>query len=565
MFSVAFLITSSLNAQYFNGNYSTGGRLTNGFSNVPFNSYAAVGNSAEFIRLNASGNATTNKRFVSPPTAPYVFSFNDIKPAPLSSENYGIFGAMTHTSSGVTSPVFMRVSSAGAIGIQTGYLSIGYSGLNFTAADVIPVIGTAPGEYYATGTAVPAATPSSSLIYLTRLNSSGIPSFSFATQLLKSGLPVGAEPKDILVSGNNVFVVGTAFEPTGPTFAFIIQFNRISGSVIRRFRLNVSTSTGINVFTINSIKNSSDGKFYLTGYAKPSGPSSTTPRPLLMKVDLASSSTSAPLIIWAKTYSVLPTASSSFYEASDVDEASGSIYLSVRPFTSPLSEGKILLRLNNAGNLLSASAYNVLGGLNGGAVSSVDATSSKNEVVMFGYTTYSSCCSPVIDKTYIGKARLDGTIPNTPNCPNASYSATASPIALTFVGLTHTSSSISVSPTPLSLNAITLSGGPCSTSTARLAGESEEESIAGEYFAEKKLTVFPNPVNKNEKLYLAVPEQTGSAFIQIFDYSGKLVLSQSIDLTMTEHQINSSELISGVYFLVCKSPKSFDTQKFIVK
>ncbi|MDR0438020.1 MAG: T9SS type A sorting domain-containing protein [Bacteroidales bacterium] len=58
------------------------------------------------------------------------------------------------------------------------------------------------------------------------------------------------------------------------------------------------------------------------------------------------------------------------------------------------------------------------------------------------------------------------------------------------------------------------------------------------------LSVFPNPV-LDGKLVVEIPENTRSAVIRVYDFSGRLVLTHAIDCPKTE--INISHLPNGVY------------------
>jgi hypothetical protein len=539
-FSLAF----NIQAQYWQGNFP--GTFKNGFRNSPFNSIVSISSNG-FIRLNTAGSQLTNKRYTlgfATPTANAIYStsFNQLLKVNGTTENYAVLGDITQTlSTGISRkyPTFLKLTASGTSSLERYYSVSGIDNLSFSAADIDPV----SGEYYVAGAAVSNTTQTSRLYYA-KLNASGVVINSSISQILREGVETGVEPTDLLVDGNNIYIIGSAFNSVANQ-AFIIQIDKLTGNITRRFRLNFAAApgfTGINVYTLNAIKKAADGKFYLAGYVKPSGTATTAPRPLLMKVDLTASTTAAPVIVWSKYYTISPNPATSFYEATDVDEAGSIIYLSVRTHSSPLNEGKVIIRLNNAGSSINSVAYNTLSG--GGLINSIDANSSPSELLIFGAGA---------SQGYIAKARLDLTIPNSPNCPVTTYGVQSSNIGLTFVGLTHSTTQANTSRISLTISNVNLFGGICASAAARLSDESEDfsELENGLSNSNNDFIVFPNPVNKNEELTVRINNEESLGLIEMFDLSGRKV--ENLDIrrnSNSEVKLNTSNLTTGMYYLI---------------
>lgn len=78
--------------------------------------------------------------------------------------------------------------------------------------------------------------------------------------------------------------------------------------------------------------------------------------------------------------------------------------------------------------------------------------------------------------------------------------------------------------------------------------------------------MYPNPANTELTVELKSPYKE-AALIQITDITGKVVLSQTIDLSgnMTQAMINTAELPNGIYLARFTSAHTGNTAKFIVQ
>ena len=65
---------------------------------------------------------------------------------------------------------------------------------------------------------------------------------------------------------------------------------------------------------------------------------------------------------------------------------------------------------------------------------------------------------------------------------------------------------------------------------------------------ELSLSMYPNPVENELNLDFGT-SLTGSASLQVFDISGKLLINQTIEEGTSTHQINTSSLDRGSYIL----------------
>jgi len=85
-------------------------------------------------------------------------------------------------------------------------------------------------------------------------------------------------------------------------------------------------------------------------------------------------------------------------------------------------------------------------------------------------------------------------------------------------------------------------------------------AVAGiEHLTNNQLRVYPNPVTTNFVIETNILE---TQTIQIFDVTGKLVLSQN---TNTKANVNASALDNGVYFLQAKTNTTISVQKIIIQ
>jgi len=71
--------------------------------------------------------------------------------------------------------------------------------------------------------------------------------------------------------------------------------------------------------------------------------------------------------------------------------------------------------------------------------------------------------------------------------------------------------------------------------------------------------LFPNPAA--ERLTIQLPSGSNSATVQLFDYVGRLALTQ--DISLGNENVNVSNLNSGVYLLRVMSNDKIGTQKFV--
>ena len=69
-----------------------------------------------------------------------------------------------------------------------------------------------------------------------------------------------------------------------------------------------------------------------------------------------------------------------------------------------------------------------------------------------------------------------------------------------------------------------------------------------ENLLQSALEVYPNPTAEN--FFLEIPEQVSSDLtVELFDFSGKLVLSEVIQKGITKHQVEMNDLADGLYHL----------------
>ncbi len=77
------------------------------------------------------------------------------------------------------------------------------------------------------------------------------------------------------------------------------------------------------------------------------------------------------------------------------------------------------------------------------------------------------------------------------------------------------------------------------------------------------MTIFPNPVY--EALNIKINQLNTPSSIRIFNISGQLMIQKSISYYSTSHQINTSDLDSGMYILEIETLNKTYIQKIIVK
>lgn len=93
-------------------------------------------------------------------------------------------------------------------------------------------------------------------------------------------------------------------------------------------------------------------------------------------------------------------------------------------------------------------------------------------------------------------------------------------------------------------------------------------SVNENNYDNSKFAVYPNVVNKNDKLSLVYSgSDLGQATMNIYSATGQNVHSQNVELTdnLQISNINTSDLNSGIYFVRIQNGNSTYTQKFIVR
>jgi hypothetical protein len=71
------------------------------------------------------------------------------------------------------------------------------------------------------------------------------------------------------------------------------------------------------------------------------------------------------------------------------------------------------------------------------------------------------------------------------------------------------------------------------------------------------LYLYPNPINKGEKLLLSTSKDI--LFVSVYNFSGQKILSTK------ENFISTSELTEGIYFIEVNSVNNSITKKLLIK
>lgn len=93
-------------------------------------------------------------------------------------------------------------------------------------------------------------------------------------------------------------------------------------------------------------------------------------------------------------------------------------------------------------------------------------------------------------------------------------------------------------------------------------------SVSENNYDNSKFAVYPNVVNKNDKLSLVYSgSDLGQATMNVYSATGQNVHSQNVELTdnLQISNISTSDLNSGIYFVRIQNGNSTYTQKFIVR
>ena len=88
-------------------------------------------------------------------------------------------------------------------------------------------------------------------------------------------------------------------------------------------------------------------------------------------------------------------------------------------------------------------------------------------------------------------------------------------------------------------------------------------------FQEKKqdtFRIYPNPVKKNEELYIEFSEiQTNDVIVEIFDITGKMVYTQKITTPLLKQKVNVSKIHTGQYTLRIREADFSFSKKIIIQ
>lgn len=105
---------------------------------------------------------------------------------------------------------------------------------------------------------------------------------------------------------------------------------------------------------------------------------------------------------------------------------------------------------------------------------------------------------------------------------------------------------------------------PAVASTARLANTTTDETVIAS--DAKLFTLYPNPSSGNTTLYFKSDATYSTAVVTMFDITGKLVLTQTIDANVTTHTIQTQGFTSGLYLVnLVIDGKVIDKQKLIIE
>jgi len=87
----------------------------------------------------------------------------------------------------------------------------------------------------------------------------------------------------------------------------------------------------------------------------------------------------------------------------------------------------------------------------------------------------------------------------------------------------------------------------------------------GKTKTDEMLTVFPNPVVDNLTLSFNNAIE-GGFIINVYNYAGVCVLTESVSKTEAQHQLNTAKLNNGIYFMTVKTnTKTFKAKFTVIK